>query len=404
MSFAVSKANGGEPGGNDATADDLFGFDLVSLVSSAAQLRTSKTAFVQAAPVPDSANAGNSDIDYTSLRTLVNSYASAFRAFGLQPGERILIAGCLGVRAQAALISGLAAGLDTAVAGVHLDASDLGNFARLTGAVAVVTEVCAAQSGAASQILSAAAQADAVRLVISLSDDAPDGTVPMGAAGAASGRTPNLQRSPRILTRTLNGKLAAHSQQTLIAAGLDLIARTRISAGAPIVSTIVPASFAGLVCGPVAALLSGAPLVLHAPFDSKTLLQRIRELRPVQLMIPAAISAHLAASTVFNSTHLSALIVLSRFEGNPSALEAPPAPVIQAENVDICDLVAWDETALAAHCRGQDGAPGTPLTENHVIQVGGRNILAVRAVRHFLNNNGTSATAIAFDGEAVSVD
>ena len=384
---------------------DLLGFDLVSLTSSAGQLRAGQLAFAHdGGDIDDNAgqSASANELEYPAFRALVNVYASALRAFGLQPGERILICGCLGAQSQAAIMAGLTAGLDTALVGIHLDADDIGDFARLTGASAVLSEASAGEPGVARQILTAASQADSVRIVISLSDDPADGMVPIHASGAATGRAAHLQRSGQVITRDMQGAPVIHSQQTLVTAGLDFIARAKISAGAPIVSTIVPASFAGLVCGPVTGLLTGAPVILHAPFDSTRLIERVKASGPVQLIAPGAISEHLTSSTILNAEDLSLLVLLSRFEGTPAALQAPALPALAVDGFDVCDLAAWDELALAANMRAQGGGPRMPLEDNHVIHLQGRETLALRAVRHLLEKNGIRSTTIAFDGAAVS--
>lgn len=389
---------------NSSRDGGQLGFDLVSLTTSAAQLRSEQIAFARVGQTQPGmlADTGEQELTYAAFHALVKRYTGALQRFGLKPGDRILITGCLSPRSVAAVIASLATGIDTALAGLHLDSDEIAAFARHTGAVAIVTEAGASDNAVVQQIWTAAAQCDAIRLVISLADRAADGTVPMKATGDSTARLPRLQDAARIITRAMDGAPVTHIQETLIAAGLDFIAKSKLSAGAPILSTIIPASFAGLVCGPIAGLLTGAPTLLHAPFDSRQLISRIQRDRPVQLIVPSAISRHIETSGFCDREHLAALVLLSRFEASPATLSAPAIPAMDAAGVTISDLIAFDELTVVAQARGPDGAPAQPLEQNHMLPIGGRQVIAVRAVKHLLENNGIRSTTIAFDGLAVS--
>ena len=49
----------------------------------------------------------------------------------------------------------------------------------------------------------------------------------------------------------MTGGALRHTQRTLIASALDAATRLRINAGESLVSTLAPATFAGLVAGPL---------------------------------------------------------------------------------------------------------------------------------------------------------
>jgi acyl-coenzyme A synthetase/AMP-(fatty) acid ligase len=339
---------------------------------------------------------------FEAFQKLVSLYAGAFANAGVQPGERILVAGCTSVQSIAAIIATLSIGADAALAGMHLDSSEIAAFAMITGASAIVTEAGEDDAATAALVLGAAAQADCVRLVVSLADDPADGTVSVSAAAGGGSQPPAHIEGGCIITRNSTGMPVTHSQQTLIVAGLDFLARTRLSAEAPIVTTIIPASFAGLVCGPLAGLLLGSLTNLHAPFDSAVLVRAIEASKPVQLVAPAALATQIAASGFCDADHLSALVLLTRYEAAPPALEAPALPPLAVRGIAVSDLAAFDEIAVAAQLRGADGVPVKPLEQNHMIHIDGREVLALRAVRHLLENNGVRSTAMTFDGAAVS--
>ncbi|MCC2096965.1 MAG: AMP-binding protein [Hyphomicrobiales bacterium] len=387
-----------------ARSNDLLGFDIVSLTRSAAQLRIDQPAFIQSGLESGAlASAGDtSPVSYRAFQGLVGRSASALVNVGLQPGERVLIAGCTSVHAIAMMIGALSAGIDAALAGMHLDGEEIGAFARITGAAAIVTEAGADDPATVSQILTAAAGADCVRLVLSLNRDPADGIVAVAAAAGGKAESPPISSGASILTRNSDGMPVTHSQQTLIVAGLDFIARTNLSAGSSIISTLIPASFAGLVCGPVAGLLLGALTNMHAPFDSRALLRAIEAGKPAQLIAPAALARQIAESGVCDKEHLAALVLLKRYEAAPSTLEPSGLPPLSVTGIAISDAAAFDEIAVAAQLRGTDGVPVKPLEQNHMIHIDGREVLAVRAVKHLLENNGVRSTAMTFDGAAVS--
>lgn len=387
-----------------ASGGDLLGFDIVSLARSAAQLRVKQPAFIQtgAGRVSGADGEPSQPMTFEAFQKLVSLYAGAFANAGVQPGERILVAGCTSVQSIAAIIATLSIGADAALAGMHLDSSEIAAFAMITGASAIVTDAGEDDTATAALVLGAAAQADCVRLVVSLADDPADGTVSVSAAAGGGSQPPAHIEGGCIITRNSTGMPVTHSQQTLIVAGLDFLARTRLSAGAPIVTTIIPASFAGLVCGPLAGLLLGSLTNLHAPFDSAVLVRTIEASKPVQMVAPAALATQIAASGFCDADHLSALVLLNRYEAAPPALDAPALPPLAVRGIAVSDLAAFDEIAVAAQLRGADGVPVKPLEQNHMIHIDGREVLALRAVRHLLENNGVRSTAMTFDGAAVS--
>ncbi|MGE3248546.1 MAG: AMP-binding protein [Beijerinckiaceae bacterium] len=376
--------------------EDTIGFDIVSLVRSAGQLRAGRLAFA------DDSSGREDSLTFGQFNTLASSYAAALHAFGLQPGERILVSGGTSVRAFAALCAALAAGLDAAIAGRHLDVQETAAFARAIGAAAIVADVARTDSALAEHLLQSAAQADCVRLAVSLDTDPPDGAISIVEASGAGQQKPDRRYEARIITRGADGRPAIHKQQTIVTAGLDFISQAQISAGATIVSTILPASFAGLVCGPVASLLTGAAMVLHAPFDSKRLVARIETEKPVQLIVPAAIAAHLAAAPFLSSQSLATLVFLSRFDDIVSDLSTLLLPKAPGCSCAVTDLLAFGETAVFAERRDIAGASKVPLARNHTIQMDGREIVAIRAVRHLLDTNGVRSARLTFEGAAVS--
>lgn len=375
---------------------DMIGFDLVSLARSAAQLRAGRLAFVNDAREIEEA------LGFAEFDAMARRFAGALHAYGLNAGDTMLIVGCMSPRSFAAVIGGLAAGIDVAVCGAHLDATAIGAFARDISASAIVVEASAQEPADCELAYGAAAAAETIRLVVSLAEDAPDGAISIEAARDAEPPAWHADKRARILTRESDGRAVAHTQQTLVTAGLDFISQTQIGAGLPIVSTIVPASFAGLICGPLAGLLTGATTIVHVPFNSERLIDRIEKDMPVQLIAPAAIARDIERSSLGTARHLSCLALLTRLPGVPEDLANLAMPTIELEGVRIADIIAFGETAVVAERRPANGARQAPLQAQHTIQMDGREVIAVRATKHLLDHNGARTTAIALEGAAVS--
>ena len=117
--------------------------------------------------------------------------------------------------------------------------------------------------------------------------------------------------------------MVVHRQQTLVAAALDLVTRARIGMRLPIVATIAPVTFAGLVAGPVAALLAGAPLLLHGPFAAAGFTALLERAGPAHLVAPAAMLPALRRAGLLDAETLASLILVSRRDdlGEPPARE-----------------------------------------------------------------------------------
>jgi len=172
------------------------------------------------------------------------------------------------------------------------------------------------------------------------------------------------------------GRPVAHEQTTLMAAGLDLVARAEIGRATPIISTVPPTSFAGLVAGPFAALLSGVTLHLHGPFAAEDFLKVRAHAAGAHLVIPAALAAEFAGASLLDG--LASAVLVSR---SPTAAEFAP-PALSAP-CPLIDLYALGETAaVAERRRGEAATP--PATEAHFVGFDDARVLTIeRADDHF---------------------
>lgn len=376
--------------------DGQLDIDFPKLVHHAARFRGEKTAFREIGM------RGKRDLSVAEFEKLVDGYATALLQFGLKPGERVLLLGVNDASAFAALLGALGAGLDAAVTGLHLDARELGQFANATGASAIITNARASDISTSSQVLETAAQATKVRLVLSIAEAVPDGMARLKMDKNADGPVEPARSAARIITRTIDGRFAVHAQNTLITAGLDFIANAQLQPANPIISTIVPASFAGLVCGPIAGLLSGSTTLLHVPFDGSSFLNAIDESGPANIIIPAQLFDELAASSVFSPDQIVKLILLHRLSEQNLEAATNAVPPASPGGPELVDLFAIGEQAVITEPRSADGSPSPPLHRNHMLALNGREILAIRAITHFLEKNGIRSKSVTLEGAAVS--
>ncbi len=145
-----------------------------------------------------------------------------------------------------------------------------------------------------------------------------------------------------------------------MAAGLDFVARAKIGRATPILSTLPPTSFAGLVAGPFAALLSGAMLHLHGPFAADDFLKTRDRAGHAHLVVPAAIAPDLESAAILEG--LASTVLLSRLSAE-AGFTSPPS---FASPCPLVDLYAIDETAAVAEPR-RGASAAQPAPEPHFV-------------------------------------
>ncbi len=364
------------------TRDPLAGFDLETLTRGAARLRPERVAMT------DSSGAA---LTFAALDARADVMAARLVELGLIPGETLMIAGGACVSTCVALLAALRAGLDVALAPLHPAAALLGAFAARVGVNAIAAQTAHGDLAPIEDMFEVAARAPTVRLVCGLGPAPFDGAVDLEAPAADNTPLPApADRALRIATFAPGGGVVYHQQRTLVASALDLAARARVGMGAPILSTLAPSGFAGLVAGPYLALLTGATLRFHGPFDAAAFLDELAALPPAHVVMPGALAGPLAEGGLIDGARMASLLLLDRTGEARGAL----APLGDTRGVAIIDLHAFGEEALIAEPRGADGRPLPAAREPHMIPIDDTTILAVRR----REGNGP----LAFEGEAVS--
>ncbi|MFZ1960040.1 MAG: AMP-binding protein [Methylovirgula sp.] len=362
-------------------------YSLDTLVTGAARLRPETTALA------DRTRA----CSYAAFATDVAALARLLVDCGLQPGERLLILGGAEISLLTTLVAALRAGFEPALAPLDLGVAELSAYARGVNAAALIGPSEYGDLKLADAYFEVAAAVHSIRLVATLGPGEVDGAVDLRHAAiaryAAAHPDNGLERGKpapapaRIVTLDRRrGASVAHEQATLMAASFDFGARAAIGRETPVLSTLPPTSFAGLVAGPFAALLSGAALHLHGPFAADDFLKCRARAGHAHLVVPAAIASELAGAGILDG--LASAVLVSRLAADDEY--APPPPF--ACPCPLIDLYAIDEsTAITEPRRGGRAVP--PAPEPHYVGFDEARILTVeRAAEHELMFRGAAVT------------
>jgi hypothetical protein len=142
----------------------------------------------------------------------------------------------------------------------------------------------------------------------------------------------------------------ARNHLELLAGGLSVFLESRLEADPALLSTLAPASFAGICLTLLPWLLAGGTLVLQHPFDAEILAKARHDERCGTLILPAAVAFALAETGLFAR------------EGPTTVLATWRAPERLAESAEwrehdavLIDVPIFGETGLLAARRGAGG-------------------------------------------------
>jgi acyl-CoA synthetase (AMP-forming)/AMP-acid ligase II len=344
-----------DAGTSSGKQDPLAGFDFAKLIASAAKLRPERVALTD-----HDAHSANA-LTFAELERAVVHSAALWRDAQMPEGACVLIVAGARVAPVIAVLGALHAGLDVALVPSHMDAEAIADFIRATGAQAICSEPANGGLDLAAEIFAAASLAGSIRLVATLGDRPVDGALNIDIVDFKS-RTlthppqPSARKSV-VLTITSSGGIASHSQHALMSAALDFIAEARIGMRLPIVSTISIASLAGIVAGPIAGFMSGAPVILHGPFDSSQLGDLLTLNRQANVVVPAAVAPAICDAGLVAHGDFAALIVLHRHDedaepnGDAEGVDLPVCAIPDSCTSAIIDLHAFGEYQLSARTR-----------------------------------------------------
>jgi hypothetical protein len=209
--------------------------------------------------------------------------------------------------------------------------------------------------------INAAAEAFTVRQVCGFGPRPPDGALSLddlyaaaetpGAAPSTTGRGAHV--AALTWDVTAGGPIpVARSHAQLIAGGLAVLLESGIAQDAVILSTLAPASFAGIAMTLVPWLMVGGTLALHHPFDGETFGEQLRAPGCGAVILPGPLVAPLKAAGQLDALHAPRSIV--------AAWRAPEQMRRAAdwrEAAVLTDVQLFGEIGLVAARRAQNGRP-----------------------------------------------
>jgi hypothetical protein len=291
----------------------IAAFTLDALTSGAAKLRPDRVALAEAGP-----GAPTEVLTYGAFAAQVGAVAQHLQLLGLAPSERILVLAGARTACIVTALAALAVGLEPLLVRIGFDGPQLSAIAASAGCAAIAGPTSYGDLNLEETLLEAAARSETMRLVATLGPGEADGAVDLAPERLqkSAGKLPLTPADlrPRIGTLNAQREPIFHEQSALLAAALDLIGKAEIAAGSHLLSTLAPASFASLIAGPVASLLSGAPLTLFGPFEAADFVTVLDRVGSNHCVVPAAILPDLARAGLLHEHVLTSVIAVGREE------------------------------------------------------------------------------------------
>jgi AMP-binding enzyme len=138
----------------------------------------------------------------------------------------------------------------------------------------------------------------------------------------------------------------------LLAGGMCVLSEGRFQPYAGILSTIAPASFAGISLTLVPWLLTGSTLILHHAFDADLFAAQWHDAGCGTLILPAPVIFRFAETGLFAGENPTTILAEWRA---PDRLGA--SLLWHQQNTALVDVAAFGEAGLIAGRRGEDGRP-----------------------------------------------
>ena len=249
---------------------------------------------------------------------------------GLSPGERILIVTAARIACVVMAAGALSAGLEPLLVPIGTESTELAAIARATGCVGIVGGTSYGGLQVEETLFEAALRSETIRCVGTLGPGQVDGAVdlmPERLSWREAKVPTTLATRPRLGTLDAQRVPIFHDQSALLAAALEFVGKAEIAADSHLLSTLAPASFASLVTGPVASLLSGAPLTLFGPFAAASFVELLDATEHSHCVIPAAVLPDFARAGLLREGVFASVIALMADEAIPAI--AGDCPIIE---------------------------------------------------------------------------
>jgi acyl-CoA synthetase (AMP-forming)/AMP-acid ligase II len=353
-------------------AHGLGGVTISELFHYAARRRPNALALADPANRTDFTDGKPRRLSYAEADRVIAAIAARLRGMGLPTDAVIGIQLPNIVENFLAVLGVLRAGMIAAPLPLLWRRADAVTALARVGAKALIVCNRVGANPHGQFALQAAAEVFSIRYVCAFGADLPDGAVSFEDlfSGDASGHLIPLDRA-RVDAATHVAVVTfdvgesglvpvARTHSELCAGGLAVVLESRLQPEANILSTLLPASFAGLSLTLLPWLFSGGTLVLHHPFDPDLVAWQSREDRCTTLILPGAAAMRLDAAGAFKEEATHSVIAAWR---EPQALMQ--SALWRAPHTALIDVAVFGEAALAPARRGPSGRPA-PLTSGAV--------------------------------------
>lgn len=184
------------------------------------------------------------------------------------------------------------------------------------GTKALMTCMRVGDADHAALAMQVAAEIFTIRYVCGFGAPLPEGFISFDdlidetTANAPSSFTPDRRDNPALHVAVITFDMTAdgivpvaRSHVELLAGGLSVLAESRLAPDSRMLSSLPPASFAGIALTLVPWLLSAGPLDLHQPFDEATLASQLQDAPCDAAILPGPLVAQLAEAKLFAKPH-----------------------------------------------------------------------------------------------------
>jgi AMP-binding enzyme len=230
------------------------------------------------------------------------------------------------------------------------------------GTKALLTCTRVGDTDHASLAMNVAAEIFTIRCVCGFGGPLPEGFISFddlfdAAESDVSALAPERRENPALHVAAVTFDMTPdgivpipRSHAELLAGGLSVLAESRVTTDAHILSSLPASSFAGIALTLAPWLLSGGTLSLHQPFDESVLTSQLHDEACDVVVLPGPLVARLAEAKLFASPRTPKCILA--FWRAPERLTFSPS-MLSLES-DLIDVPVFGEVGLCA-LRRSDG-------------------------------------------------
>jgi len=299
-------------------------------------------------------------LTYAEADRIVDAVAARLRELGLPTDSIVAVQMPHTVDGALVLLGILRAGMIPALLPLLWRRADISAALAAVGARAIVCAGRVLETDLAEVAVHVAAETFAIRFVLGLGTQLPDGVVPLNDTFDLDTAVPEqpaaVERqgaaAQHIAVVTWDVTAAglvpvARSHVELLAAATALSRDARVSDGVSIVSAIPPTSLAGLAATLIPWLLGGGTLHCHLPFDPAVFSRQAETCRIA--VLPGPVVRTLQEAGV-DLARLDAVVALWRSPDRVATWEG-------LHGLWLVDALVFGEVGLVAALRPQDGTP-----------------------------------------------